>query len=171
MKSPKTYIKDLESGKFLTAEHQCGKFKTIAPFKDSRSNYRTSSWCSTKEESKQYIGLYDGHFPDELDKILQNAKSIEVWSPEFKPMSGKVRVKESTKELFDKFDWCWLPEINNMVGETFEVEDANIRNTEINGCLFPNEALEHADDEEELTEAEKEMIKVLKEKGFNITKK
>jgi len=92
---------------------------TISNSKDYNGEYRYSGWYNSIENSKLYIGHYDGYSKDYWD--ILDLEIVEVFRPEYKPfkVGDKVRILDSIKKTRD---WEYFEEyFPNMTGEIKEV--------------------------------------------------
>ena len=102
-------VKDLKDNTYLV----------ISNLKGSDGYYRTSCWCYSIEEAKQYIGNYYGHPKDYWDE--KDLEIVEVFRPEYEPfkVGDKVRILDSIKKTEDWNDF--EEDFPDMTGEIKDV--------------------------------------------------
>jgi len=125
----------------------------LSNLKDSKGDYRMSSWCNLIEEAKQCIGEYSGCSKECLDNL--DLEIVEVFRPEFEPfkVGDKVRILDSIKKTND---WEEVEDyFPNMTGVINQVDFENIGTTyKINGWFIGHEFVAP------LNEVKEETIKI-----------
>ena len=112
----------------------------ISNSKDCYGYYRHSGWWKSIENSKLYIGHYDGYSKEYWDNL--DLEIVEVFRPEYElfKVGDKVELLDSIKETNN---WKRVEKyFPNMTGEIEGVDFEKIGiNYSVNGCWIGHEFL------------------------------
>lgn len=119
----KNALDNLEKGHHLLVNDKGGTWQVFSPYKDKYGDYRISMFWNTKEGAIEHIGCDEGYTPEGLKEILQEAKSIEIYVPDyplFEVGEEVIILPEAERELKKSKDWN--DNIKKYIGKIGKVE-------------------------------------------------
>ena len=129
--------KHLTTKQYVLIQNDDGNYRIFSHIKDHNGSYRQSNWCSTKEETMQYIGDKKGYKPEQLNELAEqdNWKILEAFDiPQEQFKKGEVVViADNAKKLCQQVGLGWSSLMDEMIGKECEVKE--VKNNHYN--IYP----------------------------------